>query len=175
MHINLIGENSRKEIKLRRVYKSFSGILYFFAVLSIFSSLFFYLVAYVLRENYQNINSHESNFSENAQSYVSKTKELNQNFGEILLLQNDFTPLACFIKEIFNAVPDGILIENFSLSKEKESFAISGRADSRDVLLELKSNLEEMEEIKSINLPFEDLLEKENIEFQLTGELKSFE
>ena len=76
------------------------------------------------------------------------------------------------IVEIGNAVPDKVVFSSINLNKEKKYINISGTADDRDSLLELKNNINSLDFIQNIEIPLSQLTEKENIKFSIDIEMK---
>jgi len=48
---------------------------------------------------------------------------------------------------------------------------IKGVAQNRDILIDFQNNLEELSYFNDINVPISSLLQKENINFEITGQL----
>ena len=86
-------------------------------------------------------------------------------------IQKQEVDWANFILKLSSSVPEGVRLTDVTLSNNAKS-SILGVADSRETLLTLKQNLENVPEFKSLELPISDLLKRENIQFSLSFTLK---
>ncbi len=79
----------------------------------------------------------------------SEAKELE---GEILYFNKIFVDIQSFyrtqfpltetLEKLANLVPDGVKLSNLAFTKENKDFSFTGIAETREILLELKKNLE---------------------------------
>ncbi len=76
------------------------------------------------------------------------------------------------IVEFGNAVPAGVTIKNMGIFKDRNEINISGLAQNRDALLELKENVSELDFIENMEIPLSQLTEKEDINFSITIKMK---
>lgn len=66
-------------------------------------------------------------------------------------------------------IPDKAQIFSLEIGQEGK-FTISGMAKTRQDLLFFEAKLKNSEEFKNVRLPLEDLIKKEDVDFQLAGE-----
>jgi hypothetical protein len=102
----------------------------------------------------------------------SKAKELE---GEILYFNKIFVdiqsfykmqfPLAKTLEKLANLVPDGIKLSNVTFGKENRDFSFVGIAETREILLALKKNLENEKSFQGIYFPPSSWVSPENINF----------
>ena len=69
---------------------------------------------------------------------------------------------------VFSILPSGIALHSLEGTAENRTVVISGTADDRSQLLAWRDALQSLDLVESIDLPLENLLEKNNISFQLT-------
>lgn len=108
--------------------------------------------------------------------------ERNDQFGKIKSYDDQFNQANDMIKQVavidqtqlywsrvFVKISQLILpgIETKSLSTDNSAVTISGIADTRDNLIAFKSNLEKESCFSQINLPLSNLVDKENVTFQI--------
>jgi Tfp pilus assembly protein PilN len=67
-------------------------------------------------------------------------------------------------------IPENINIKNLDIDSNKIS--ITGWAKSRDELLLFKNNLENSELFNGVNIPLENLLQKDNVDFNIKASIK---
>ncbi len=94
--------------------------------------------------------------------------QINKELGYIKTAQKDFIPWSTPIWYFLQTVPQGITISNIKIQTSDSIIKIEGVADSRDILLSFKNELENTEFIKELYLPLNNLLQKTDIQFNMT-------
>jgi Tfp pilus assembly protein PilN len=98
-------------------------------------------------------------------SYEDKFKNVNDNSKKLITIQSSHLYWAPIFDKLSLITPDGIFFTSFS-TKEYKIFLV-GKAKSRDMLLNFKSNLESDSCLSEVNVPLSNLVVRENIDFQL--------
>jgi hypothetical protein len=172
MSLNLLPEEEKKSVKQRRIYlllKKAGGLI--FAISLIYGTLVFG-AEFQLQKTINEVEQHTNQIGSNSQGYNNKVIEINQLLRTTDDMQNDYISWSCLIKDVTLALTDGISISSLALSKEKSSITILGHAAERDNLLQFKANLEKIPALETINLPLQNLLVKENFDFEIATGLK---
>jgi Tfp pilus assembly protein PilN len=99
-------------------------------------------------------------------------KQINVVLADVEAVQKIYAPWSQKIAALSEAIPSGITLTALDADKNTKSLNISGVAKTRLDLLELKNHLEKSGLFSAIEQPPEQLTEKENILFSITGKLK---
>lgn len=103
-------------------------------------------------------------------SYEEKFKQVNSASAKLLKIQIGHLHWAGALDELSAVMPDGVSINDISTKDYKVSLA--GKAKSRDILLNFKSNLEADSCFADINVPLSNLVVKDDIDFQMDFSIK---
>jgi Tfp pilus assembly protein PilN len=74
-------------------------------------------------------------------------------------------------QQLTDITPNSISYNQIKFFFQQKTIELSGTAKTRNDLLSLKNSLEKAGWIKKINLPMDNLVDKENNQFQITIEL----
>ncbi|MDP1833982.1 MAG: hypothetical protein Q8L11_03545 [Candidatus Moranbacteria bacterium] len=168
--LNLIPEGKKNEIaqsgRLRRVLRwemslSFVLVIFFALILSL---------DYLLQINLD-VQVNETESGQNKARY-EKISELDSNFKEINAkasfnesIQNDQLYWTKIFKKLNAATPDGISV--VKMANKNYKFLLAGTADTRDILVAMKTSFSQEPCFMDVNLPLSSLVSKENVDFQI--------
>jgi hypothetical protein len=170
LSLNLISPDQKKENKLTRIFyfiTSIDFVLIFFIVLI---GMIMVVSKYVIENYYQNelaINNITKKIVEN----TANEKNFTAQFENISNIQSEFIPWSVVMNDLSSIIKDDITITALHLDRVKKKFVISGRAGKRDSLLDLKQNLDSIEYLANIDFPLKNILQKENIDFEINADL----
>ncbi len=166
MHLNLLSPKKKKEIEWRHLYEFIKEAGF---ILSIFLLLisFFLVFAKLTLSDMVDRNADEG-FSLERDSEQNKTVEkVNKRLREISGIQNGFVPWSGFIETIAQNSNQKIKFRSIEADKEEKKINIKGNASDRASLLEFKHNLENSEMFAKIIFPIDNILKKEDIDFNI--------
>ena len=138
-------------------------------VVIIFSVLIVY-ARFLLRISTDNIFEQLNLINSNSQNYNVKISKINNTILYTAEIQKDFISWQCFIKKIFEK-KDGLKFNLLSVDKNSQTLRIRGTAKTRENLLNYKDYLNSMGTFSEINLPFNSLLNKTDIDFEITAKI----
>ncbi|HRY36706.1 MAG TPA: PilN domain-containing protein [Candidatus Magasanikbacteria bacterium] len=172
LNLNLLPLNKKKELKiLTRINLVKNFFVHSFQILFVF--LCFLLIFYYnLNQQLTNLNKSRTLINSNFAEYNKEINELNKNIGTINVAGERFQELTPKFLEMLQIVPENIKITSLSLSLDKKAIFIPGVAKNRDALLSYGEALKKIPWIKNIDIPKTQLLQKENISFNIGVELK---
>jgi hypothetical protein len=169
--INLVSRQSKKELKGRAIYAYVKKICLTLAFFSL-------LIGAIVAISYYALNDlSESIFQVSLKKNAVKTDVSpgdNNITGQINLIgqiQNDYIPWSITIEELASFINDDVRIGKLTFDKSTKRFSLSGHAGKRESLLELKDRLDNSKYFKNIDFPVKNLLEKNNIDFELKGDI----
>jgi len=173
LKINLISETQKNEANLRQIYKFIKKFSFFTISLVILITSSFFFSEKILSKNYSYLKSEEQNVSNNFKKYNERVKTINDKISGVEKIQSEFIPTSNFFPLFSKIIPIGVTINSLNLSPITKSIRFTGVAKDRESLLNFKSNLENNTLISGATLPLKNILEKENISFDITGQVNA--
>ncbi|XOU94799.1 MAG: PilN domain-containing protein [Candidatus Kerfeldbacteria bacterium] len=182
--LNLLNPNEIKKvnnIKLYFILKHF--LVQIISILLIISTVFIFS-AVILRSNSTSLDEQiEKELAIRKESNVSSIEESTRDLNTQLLLvdtiQNTYIKWSSFISNFQKLVPEDVVFSSLEFNTnilETESqmtFQISGIANLRADLIALQKNMEESIYFSDITAPISNLIQKENINFTITGKISN--
>ncbi|MFC1663176.1 PilN domain-containing protein [Patescibacteria group bacterium] len=108
-----------------------------------------------------------------AQPLDEAISSINQKLDYISNIQGEYIAWSHRLKDLLNVIPQGIDVAALQINNDNNTILISGEAATRDQLLSLKSELENIDFVSTVNLPVSSLSLQTDISFQLTIEITS--
>jgi Tfp pilus assembly protein PilN len=168
--LNLIPPERKKEIaksvrlKLAvRIEVAFTlVIIIFFAVLL---SLQYILGLNLASQEIVKVQGEKASQSEKILQYDKQFEEINAQISKIMTIRRDQLYWSEIFFKLNELVFSGITVT--SLHTSDYSIVISGDSDTRDDLILFKEKLEKEDCFSNVNLPLSNLVDKNNIKFQI--------
>ncbi|MFA6410368.1 MAG: PilN domain-containing protein [Candidatus Buchananbacteria bacterium] len=176
--LNLIPPEKKEELRLAQLYKVIKDLIILILFITTIVAIILSLTKLLLQNYFTQVVEQTTMTTKYANIFNGDLKKFNQYVAAVDKIQKDYTPWPKFFIKFSSLVPDGIKI--YSLTINDTKILITGLAQSRNQLLEFKNNLESSAMLTEVTLPIEDLLEKENINFNVkavikTDELKNYD
>ncbi|MDO9399554.1 MAG: PilN domain-containing protein [bacterium] len=169
--LNLISEKFKKEIKLKYFYQLIKKINYILIIIVITITTILLFAKIILQNNFIEIVEQTTLVTKNNQNYNNKIKEINNKLKAVLTIQNDFILWSKIIEDISIITPANITLSLVKMDLANKNIKLQGKAKQRSDLLELKNNLEKSTFYTNIEFPVKNLLEKENINFEINAKI----
>ena len=128
-----------------------------------------------MQKYYSDTKSQTLIFNKDTEDYTQGAKEINNQIEYIKNIQKDFVNWSDFFIFLSTIKPKGIIYKQIKVSKNENLALISGIAETRDNLLNLKKIIEESDILSKAELPFSVLLEKSDINFEIKATINSYE
>jgi hypothetical protein len=167
--LNLVSENLKKEIKLRRIYGIIKKTAFTLLFIVILYSITLLLSRLLILNKFDDVVDQTTLITKNAQSYNSRINKINSILDYISQTQENFIRLSCFMKSLKNLSGPDITLDQIIFNREKTSVIIRGKSKTRDQLLDFKEKLEKSGLLAEINLPLKNLLTREEINFEISA------
>lgn len=167
--LNLISQDLKKKIKLSYIHIFLKRIDLIFLIAVIFISIIFLSTKFILQRRFEKVVAETSLINKSSQVYNDKVKEVNNKISSVRLIQADYI----FWSRLFYDLDSRIVKDiSFSyMSVNEKNLKIRGRAKTRDSLLAFKEGLNKSDIISEINFPMSNILEKENIDFEISAKI----
>ncbi|MFH1233464.1 MAG: PilN domain-containing protein [Patescibacteria group bacterium] len=170
--LNLISEEFKKETKLKHTYQLIKKMNYVLIIISIVAAIILLVAMIILQNNFIEVVEQTTLVTKNNQGYNNKAREINSKLKFVSTIQNDFVVWSKMIEQISIITPANVSLDLVKLDLTNKNIKLRGIAKQRSGLLELKNNLEKSDAYANIEFPIKNLLEKENINFEINAKLR---
>jgi hypothetical protein len=172
LKLNLVSKETRQEVLLKRAYFLIKRVDLALITFSLFLAVVFFGANFIIEKNFQEYFS-SSKLSKNAGQELNNDKisAINGEISAAVAVQKDFFPTSLLIQETTKLLTPGISLKQLRFDLDKKTAKISGLADSRENFLAFKNSLESSKIFTKVNSPITSLLQKKNIEFEISMEL----
>jgi len=169
--LNLISEELKKEIKLRHLYLFIKKINLTLIIITIVVAIILLVAKTILQLRFNNIIDQTTLVTKNNQGYNNKIKDINSKIDFVEKIQNNFIPWSNLLKTVADITPDGIGLNYLKINFAEQTIKIKGQAGLRASLLDFKQKMEATAVFKEIDFPIKNILEKENINFEINAKI----
>jgi len=174
--LNIIPRNIKKEIKINFIYSIIKKNTYlfiiFFSLLGIIFITSDYILESRLAEEILNASHLNSNKNDGAEKFVI---EVNKKLSTIENIQkNNISWSKVFIK-ISKIIPEEVKLSSLNINTKTSKINFRGVAKTRDSLLEIKDSLESDSIFSKLDFPIQNILQKENINFDISAIIDIYE
>lgn len=173
--LNIISNNLKKELNLKSLYISIKNFILAVSALIFIYALILLLSKYILKSHFIDTVNQSTLVTSNIKNYNNQIKTINEQIEAITSIQDDYVAWSDLISYLSKNLDDGIKLKQLKIDGVNGNMQISGNADTRESLLKFKSSLENNKNIGNINFPIKNLLEKNNIDFEISAKIKNYE
>ncbi len=166
--LNLLPKEERITHERESNYEIAKNSLYLFLIIFIFINIAILWTQTFLEKNFSGLIENGSSSSSTMQ-IKNKIKVINKKLQKINEIQKDYFNFSSPLIEIGKLLPQGVQINFLNLDKPKKQFILNGYAKTRDDLLKFQKTMEGSPFFANIKFPLDNLLLKENINFEFSG------
>lgn len=102
---------------------------------------------------------------------VESIRKINEKLSAIKAIEDGYTPLSPVVHDILVRIPEGIVLDSFSIDADLRTVLFLGVAQTRDALIALRTEIEKIPYFADWTSPVSDLTQRENIEFDFSATL----
>lgn len=171
--LNLIPPSRKEEIAKSKNLRTVLRVEFFLTIIGIVFFIMLFSFEYILDFNFQSASEQRNGKIEQYEKIKRYDDRFSQINREVLDIQNIRKSQLYWSKLFVNlneTIFPGIEIKSFL--NENYAINISGVSDTRSNLILFKEKLEKSDCFLNINLPLSDLIEKNNIAFQISFNVK---
>lgn len=171
IRLNLLPEEKRDKYRYERLFSKavfWGGAFSACAALLLAALYGISLIVSLESRTYEASRSNDADKGryEEIRGYDEKFMEINGSLDDLDSMAADQLYWSRILGRLSGTVPDGIAVS--SLATADYLANMTGEADSRDALVALRDALSADECFQEVNLPLSDLVEKDDIDFQMT-------
>jgi len=176
LNLNLLSLKEREKIRLEKNFLLTKNIVFVISlalIIIIISLLATTIILNLYKKDFDKTIENEIDLlsSTKSESLEKSTRELNTQLNTIESIQKEYVKWSNLLTELTKVVPGGVKLNSIELNKNSKKVNITGVSKNREVLLEFQNNLKNLNYFTNITSPISNLLVRENVEFQFTGEL----
>lgn len=175
IRLNIIPENLKKERSLKQLFVNLYGLLSFLLVNICVYAIILLVLQLILELQFIKISGETTVIMKSSENYTNKIRVINNQVSEAAQIQEDAVYWSLLFEDLSNNTPDDIKLNSVNINKTKDSLNIKGLAATRESLITFKEWLEGRDQFQNIDFPVKNLLEKENISFDIKAEFKNYE
>ncbi|MBT4121593.1 hypothetical protein HOE31_01445 [bacterium] len=169
IHLNLISPKQQKLLKVRNVYLYIENFLNLLIIASILIAISLIPINQTIANLSRTVEQKKGAVAASNKLLTDKINYLNEEITTIDSIQKSFNDWPGFLKELASLVPNNVLIIQINAQLKTNQFTMQGHAESREEYLLFKDNLENSEIFFDLNTPITDILQRENITFEISG------
>ena len=171
LHLNLVSQKLKEEIKLRHIYKLLLRINFILVIATILVAIVILVAKIILQNNFNKVVAETTLITKDSQGRFFKVREINFRLNQVASIQSDFIPWSFVLEEIAEYVNDDIVFSFLKLDRETQLMELRGRSGTRQSLLVLKEGMQKSEMFSDIDFPLKNILEKNNVDFVIRAHL----
>lgn len=168
--LNLVSLEQKKEIKLKHIYGFVKNINLALIIITIIIAIIFLIAKLILLQKFNEIVSQTAQVIRSSQ-VNNNVRKINGKLNYIAKIQNDFIPWSDLIKDLTEITPSDVKFYSVRLDANEQKIKIKGRAVLRESLLTFKDKMAASPYYKDMEFPIKNILEKENIDFEIIAGL----
>lgn len=171
LNLNLLPIQKKKEISRQIILASFERLISIGLIIICAAGIVLLGTKLVMQDRFDQAVSQAALVTKEYGTTNQKVHLTNQKIDFLYSAQSGFIEWSPKLAAFSTLVPSGIELYSLDADYSSKDVQIAGLAKTRDNLLLFKKNLEDSDFLKSITFPIENLLEAENINFKITGQL----
>lgn len=160
----------RELLLLTRINLIKNFFMHTLSLLLVFLS-FLVIFYYNLTQQLENLNQSRFLVNSSFVEYNQEIRKLNKNINNLNAAGLHYHELTPKFLHLVETVPENIKLSSLSLNLDKKAIFIPGTAKNRDALLNYGEILSKIPWIKHVDIPKTQLLQKENINFNIGVEM----
>lgn len=172
--LNILPKDLKNEIKHFIMYETIKKMVGFIVVLVLFFVAVILYSKFILDDNLKIRKISYASGTSTGNS-TQKIQNISSRADKILKVQENFYVYSSILYDIMQKSGDGILFDDLNIDTKLNKISMSGIAKTRDDLLNFKNVISDSSNYASIIFPIENLLIKENIIFDISADIKSYD
>jgi len=174
--INIIPNKLKREIKTRNIYISIKKIGFILLISTSIYVTILLISKKVLETHLAETTRQSSLITKTTQDYVQKVKDINSQIDEIIEIQKNNIEWSYLLNYLTKqSAKNNIIFSKITIDKNTNEIKLNGKSGTRDELLNFKESLESIKEFQDIEFPIKNLLDKENINFEISLTITNYE
>ena len=167
LKLNILPEEFKKEVRLFSVYTIFRNVILLLVFLTATSGIIFLLGDAVLQVYIDNCGFTRTITQSNFKNLNERVENAESKINYILNIQENAINWSKLLEDIMAKTNDNIVFSKIVINREKYQLDLFGHAETRADLIKLKDEFENSDTYLSIDFPIQNILEKNDIDFDM--------
>jgi len=167
LRLNILPDDYKKEIKLISIYSVFKNVLLLLVFLTALVGIIFLLGDAVLQTYIDNSGAGRTMIQSNYQNLDGQVREAESKIEYVVNIQEDAINWSKLLEDVMIKTNNNIKFSRITIDREKYQLNLFGQAETRGDLIALKEEFEKSDNYLSIDFPIENILEKNDITFNM--------
>lgn len=173
--LNIVSPEQKKELDYKIISYYITKFLMLCLVITLLVGTIFLISKYILQKEFLKTTEQTIHAYLKTETFRNVAKEINAKVNSLDTIQSGFVRWTKVINDINRLIPNGINMDRIDISREGRIINLSGRAKTRESLLELKKNIENSTIFENTEFPLKSITEKADISFSVKAKLKPYE
>lgn len=173
--LNIIPLPYKNEIKLKEIYRSIINLLYTIIIIVILYAILFQISKLILQINFIKTINETTFITRNSQNFGNKARDINNQITFINKIQSGSVDWVELLNLIGKNTNDDVKFSQIKINQANNTILLTGNAGTRESLIKLKESFEKFEFMSDINFPIKNLLEKNNINFEISAKINTYD
>ena len=175
LKLNIISQDLKKQININDLYQRLKKI-YIILILLLAVYISFLLAAKFLLNMHLNKTVEQGGqITKSTENYNKSVNDINNQLNYVAEIQKNDIRWSKLIALLSQHSNSSVKIYQLDISKNNKLIKINGFSKTRDALLKFKNNLEKSNYFSQIDFPLQNILQKENINFEINLKLENYE
>lgn len=172
LNLNLLSNIKKKELRLIMRLAILKNLLIYGALILLMLTLFLPMINLLMSEQLKNLTGNSSLLGSGHANYNNRVLEINTKIQNINLAGEKFKLLTPRLLDIIKITPPNIQLKYINMGINSQELILPGTALTREALLNYEQILKKIGWIENIDLPKSQLLQKQNVPFQIKLKVK---
>lgn len=172
LNLNLLPVTKKKELRLIMRLNILKTIFIYGAMVLVLLLLFLPLINLLLTEQLNNLTGNSSLIGSGHGNYNRRVLDINTKIKNLNLAGDKFSLLTPRLLEIIKTTPPDIQLKHIGLNLNGQELTLPGTALTREALLNYEQVLKKITWVENTDLPKSQLLQKQNVSFQIKLKIK---
>lgn len=168
-------ENLKKEIKLVHFYIFIKRMSLLIILLTLSVAIVMLIGEIILQFHFNAATFSTSMVSKYDKESDLDIKNLKKKITSLKQIQDESTEPSKIINEVIKMTADGVKYSQMNIDFGQNALTLSGSARTREDLVALKDNLESSKSFSIVDFPIKNLLEKNDITFDIKIKINSYD
>ena len=172
--LNLLPPKKKREFVLLEQDIVIKNAISILLLLTILAAITLLAGKFLLQNHFNQTVEQSTLTTRTAKIFNSEIKLFNELLENTDNVQQKYLPWTKFLTALSGLVPTRIVLNSIAVTQDSaETYQIflTGLAPTREDLLELQNNLDNSSFLTAVNVPLDNLLKKESIEFTITASI----
>ena len=175
LKLNIISRELKKQININDLYQRLKKIYIILILLLAVYISFIFAAKFLLNMHLDKTIQQAGQITKSTENYNKTVKDINNQLNYVAEIQTNDIRWSKLIALLGQSTNPSMKIYQLDISKDSKLIKINGFSRTRDALLKFKDNLEKSNYFSQIDFPLQNILQKENINFEINLKFENYE